>query len=145
MQEIIQSIKSKYPKAIIETGWYTNFRGEKVADNEPHVKYFVPEVIAGKVTITQCKRKLTPKTVVNEWFDKKYLTESDAREAIEAVLPKANEHFEKCKTALHELQNSMEFSVDYSVSGDTHGIEREYLYIEFIMDGFGFQYILNEY
>lgn len=74
----------------------------------------------------------------------RFLTKAEARNAIEAVLPKAQEHFQACLKKYQEAMSSLNFSVGYTYDGDTHGIYDEYEYINFKMDGFDFEFEMRK-
>lgn len=72
-------------------------------------------------------------------LDSCFLTKEAAKQAVEKLLPAAQEKYEKCVAALCELEESLDFEVSYVVEGDTHGVE-DHATIEFKMEGIEFTF-----
>lgn len=105
-------------------------------------EYYTVSVIKSKVKVNKEKREIRSDKV--ELFNKThYLTEAQAKMAINDVMPEALKKFEQCKDAYLKLHKDMDFGSGFNYDGDTHGIYNEYNYISFKMKGFDFQFELD--
>ena len=107
--------------------------------------YYTASVVKGKIAVNKHEYKFVRSDKVDEWGKGKHLTKESARAEIEKVLPKAREKFEACRAAHQKLQSEMGFNWGYNYDGDTHGIYDEYEYISFKMDGFDFQFPIEDW
>jgi hypothetical protein len=129
----IQSLKQAY-KDLVPNIQFTD------SDLDPKMIYYFATVSKGKVVISKETRSLYKTDKPENVIKGKYFNKLDAENAIKEVLPKAQEHFRVCRDALHELQAKLNFYVSYTMEGDTYGIHDEYQYIAFQMDGFRFEF-----
>lgn len=105
-------------------------------------EYYTVSVVKSKVKIKKESKEIKSDKV--ELFNQShYLTEAQARMAINDVLPEALKKFNQCKEAYLKLHKELEFSSGLNYDGDTHGIYNEYEYISFKMEGFSFQFELD--
>jgi hypothetical protein len=106
--------------------------------------YFVPSVVKGKVRISKESSTFVRSDKVNEWEKGRYLTEEAAKAAIEKALPMALEKFILCQEKHNALCRELGFSLGFNYDGDSHGIYNEYQYISFTLDGFSFQFPIED-
>lgn len=106
--------------------------------------YYTVSVIKGKIKVNRDTRGIYLNCEPSKLVKYFYRTELEARQAIEAVMPKAVEHFKQCLNAYRELTTKMGFNVGHNYDGDTHGIYNEYDYVSFKLDEFNFQFPINE-
>jgi hypothetical protein len=102
--------------------------------------YFIPQVLGSEVKISKHTAMFVRSDKVEQWEKGKYLSKEDAKNAIEAVLPRAKDKFKACLEAYNKTCQDGQFSVGFNYDGDTQGIYDEYEYICFKMEGFNFQF-----
>jgi hypothetical protein len=125
--KVINQIKADYP--------HIEHNGDNILWKFFH---YIPSVNCGKIVVNKRGQSVWESYPKN--IGGLYLTKQQATEAIQAVFPKAIEKFNACKLALDELRKTMDFTIGNHIEGDTHGIDLEYQYISFSIDGFGFDF-----
>ena len=128
-KELIKSVLQARPDA--------TFRMTK------HCVYFTqyrPSVLKSLIVFDKSERSVYKSTHPEHILSMKYLTKSEAREAIAPVYIKAIEKFKKCIAAKQELHARLGFNSGFFYEGDKYGIDDEYDYISFEMDGFHFEF-----
>lgn len=104
--------------------------------------YYTVSLIKSKVAVGKNEKSIRSDSV--DKFERSYyLTEAQAKQAINDVLPRAEQHFKTCLENYRKLANDLNFYVGFNYDGDTHGIYNEYEYISFKMDGFSFQFEID--
>lgn len=126
-ENIANQLLEKYPNVTFNRHAYG-------IDVIHYVTYFADKIYVGKRT----------KAINNSIFQLNsfFLTENEAKQAINKHLPKAKQKFEKCLKSLNKLKEVLKFDVSYSIEGDTHGIE-DHPYISFTMNGFDFTFTID--
>lgn len=132
IKQIVVDLRALRPDAEIIVGKYVT-----------EVAYYEVCVRGSKPVVERHTISLTFKNEAVK-LAKRYLTKQEALDAISAVMPKAQAHFEKCLAAYNQLTKDMSFYIGFNYDGDTHGIYDEYEYISFEMDGFNFQFKLDK-
>lgn len=102
--------------------------------------YYTVAVVKGEIKVERNTRGIYIKDDPEKLARNRYLTQAEAKNAIEAVLPEARAKFEQCLTEYRALTSKLGFSIGYNVDGDTHGIYNEYEYISFKIGEFSFTF-----
>lgn len=102
--------------------------------------YYTVSHIKSKIVVSKQESNMVRSDKLSQWEKNHYLTEAQAKQAINDVLPKAEEHFNTCLQKHKELTKELGFSIGYNYEGDSHGIYDEYQYISFKMEGFDFNF-----
>lgn len=132
-QEIVNNLISLRPDInIIKSQYKTEF------------VYYTVQVQNSKVKVTKNTRIIYIKDKAENLIKNKFFSEQEAREAIGKVLPMAKEKFNTILEAYKKLTNDLQFSIGYNIDGDYYGIYNEYSYIAFHLDGFDFQFNIND-
>lgn len=105
--------------------------------------YYGASVVKGKIKIERNTRGIYIKDNPANLVRYGYRTEAEARQAIGAVLPLAQAHFDECLKQYRELTSRLGFSIGYNYDGDGHGIYNEYEYISFKMQDFHFSFEID--
>lgn len=104
--------------------------------------YYTVSVVKSKIKVSKNQKQIRSDSV--DKFEKShYLTEAQALQAINDVLPEAEKHFNNCLAKYRELTKELNFSIGFNYDGDTHGIYNEYDYISFTMGKFNFQFEMD--
>jgi hypothetical protein len=70
-----------------------------------------------------------------------FKTKEEAKTHFEEANKIAQEKYEKIMDGIHKLKESLgDFSYDYFVRGDTHGIDADGMYITFEVNGYEFEF-----
>lgn len=101
--------------------------------------YYTVSVIKSKIKVSKDEKNVRSDSL-DKFERAHFLTESQARQAINDVLPRAEEHFKKCLEGYKKITSENKFYIGFNYDGDTHGIYNEYEYISFKLDGFDFQF-----
>jgi len=133
VEAIASEVERTHPHAEI-------IRGKYVTD----LVYYSVSVVNGKIVTEKQTRTINIKCEAEKITRGRYLSKSIAEEAIKKVLPEAQKHFENILKAYRELSSSMKFSIGHNYDGDTHGIYNEYDYVSFELNGFHFQFPIDE-
>lgn len=104
--------------------------------------YYTVSHVKSKIKVTKNEKQIRSDSV-DKFERSHYLTEAQARQAINDVLPRAEQHFKKCLESYRKLTSELNFCIGFNYDGDTYGIYNEYDYISFKMDGFSFQFEIN--
>lgn len=106
--------------------------------------YYSVSVIKGKVKVSKDTRGIYLNADPAKLVAYGFRTELEARNSINAVMPKALQRYQEYLDAYRELTTRMGFSVGHNYDGDTHGIYNEYNYISFSLEGFHFQFEIED-
>jgi hypothetical protein len=129
---IVEDLRRLRPEVEIVIGKYKS-----------EIVYYTVSVVKSKVKIEKNTRSIYIKDIPEKLIKERFLTKEQAQAAIETVLPRAKEKFEKCLEAHRTLCKELGFSTGFSYDGDTYGIYDEYDYICFKLEGFDFQFEIN--
>lgn len=70
-----------------------------------------------------------------------FVTKEEATDHYEASYKIASEKYEKIIQGIQKLKETLgDFSYEYFIEGDTHGIYEEGLYMEIMVNGYSFQF-----
>lgn len=110
------------------------------------LEWFVPYVHCGEVCVELHARHY----VTHDLFlkarngivqhSRRYITASGARASIEPLMPRATELARVVANQVREIETAHGVSIDYYMAGDTHGVEEDFLSVDFIMDGYHFNF-----
>lgn len=126
---IVKELRRLRPEIEIVTGEYKS-----------EIVYYTVSVIKSKVKIEKNTRSIYIKDIPENLIKNRFLTKDQAQSALEEVLPRAKEKFEKCLESYRTLCKESGFSIGFNYDGDTYGIYNEYDYLSFVIDGFNFQF-----
>lgn len=119
-----------YPFYRIETFERAVERGWIWIDKE----YFTGTIENGEILVEKRKKQIQS--------DKNYLflnnhniTREAVIEKLNPILIEARNKFEICRERLVLLESELNFDVNYTMEGDTHGIHEDYLHISFTIYG----------
>lgn len=106
--------------------------------------YYTVSVVRSQIVVVRQWRDIYTNDTPENLIKNRYLTENEAREAINKVRPRAIEKYNNCLKAFEELKRNLGFSVGFNYEGDSCGIYDEHYYIEFNMDGFDFNFEIGD-
>lgn len=112
------------------------------SEKSPQLVHYTVSFIKNGPVVTKNSINIYSKTIPEKIVSGKYLTEKEAMDSFNKVLPIAVNKFNTCKSALSKLTTELNFSVGFHYDGDCYGIYNEYDYISFEIDGFYFQFEL---
>jgi len=130
---IIESLKMICPNVELSVGkWSTD------------LVYYTANVSKGKIEVSRNTRSIYLSSEPEKLAIYFFRSKKEAIEAIEKVMPRAKEKFEKCLKAYYEITSKLGFDIGHNYDGDMYGIYNEYEYISFNMDNFNFSFEINQ-
>jgi hypothetical protein len=100
-------------------------------------------VIQGKVVISRDTRNIYIKSCPEKLARTLYLTNEEAKYAINKFLEEADKKALNIANKLINIEQELEFYSSYVMNGDTYGIHEDYRSINFKIDRFDFEYDLD--